>query len=374
MAATDFPAEGRKVQGDVRELNRSVGCGVGEPATIDDMSEQENSKAATPVYTLNFWERRQKQIKRWWGKFFVKEVYIPEDLRRICERYGEQVISSLFLLDAAPRSEELKLVIASPIEREYARAWLTETSSYNARRDHWISLRDFVLEAFIIGLILWEIHMGYRQEGQQAQNFGKQQTVLTNLGTSSQATADTLTALKNTTEIMNRNVERNAAAAESTSVTASKSLQFSERAYVACSEIFTEPKAGEKLRVTSEIINSGKTTAVDVVAVSSYGLFPKGISEDDANRLPLTTPIQGAGSNSILAPGQRMDQIVDSPAPLLPTDVSSIADGEIVWYVFTKIRYKDIFDRRHSTDTCVFYRPELKKMVMCRSRKLNKAD
>ncbi len=64
------------------------------------------------------------------------------------------------------------------------------------RVDSWTSIRDFILEIVVIFLIGWEIHMGYRQENQQSQNFKDQQQVLTNLQKSSAATAAILASLR----------------------------------------------------------------------------------------------------------------------------------------------------------------------------------
>ena len=77
------------------------------------------------------------------------------------------------------------------------------TRELERRSDSWVSLRDFVLEIVVIALIGWEIHMGYRQEADQATQFGSQQAIFQNLQNSSEATASTLTALKGTTETMN---------------------------------------------------------------------------------------------------------------------------------------------------------------------------
>jgi hypothetical protein len=71
------------------------------------------------------------------------------------------------------------------------------------RADSRVSIRDLILEIVVIALIGWEIHMGYRQSADQATEFGQQQKIFQNLETSSQATADTMTALKSTTENMN---------------------------------------------------------------------------------------------------------------------------------------------------------------------------
>jgi hypothetical protein len=68
------------------------------------------------------------------------------------------------------------------------------------RSTSWISIRDLILEIFVIALIGWEIHMGYRQESQQAKDFDKQQIVLKNMETSSEETAKLLQSLDHSME------------------------------------------------------------------------------------------------------------------------------------------------------------------------------
>jgi len=249
------------------------------------------------VPKLGFFGRRKKQIKRWWSKFFVEEAYIPDVIRMTCERYGEQVISAMLAGNAAPASEDLQIVFENKTNREYARAWLSETNSYNSRRDHWISLRDFLLEITVIVLILWEIRSGYRQDVHQSDNFRKQQSVLNNLVKGSDKTVQTLDSMNQNTEVMRdaiqkelveaqrsaKAAERSSRASEASSKTATDALHISERAYLSCViNVDAPPKVGEKLRFTALITNVGKTVATDVVSVITRIAVESNASESDA--------------------------------------------------------------------------------------------
>ena len=341
----------------------------------NNASESENSPAIVPVQKLDFFARRKKQVERWWSNFFVEEAYIPDDIRKICGRYGERVISTMLAGNSSPKSEDLEKVYQTETTREYARAWLSEETAYNTRRDHWISLRDFILEAFIVGLILWEIHMGYRQEQQQAQNFQKQQAVLTNLGTSSQATASNLTSLKTTTEAMNESVKRSAAATEANAATSAQTLHMSERAYLAVTvSMPTPPKAGDKIHAIVTISNAGKGLAIDVVTSSRSMATPKGTPPEAALASAIATmpTTQYAPSKSPLAAGQQIQQVMDSPLVLTEDGVTKIENQSEVIYAFVDAKYKDLFGRQHRTEACAFYYPPTKQMVNCST--LNKAD
>jgi hypothetical protein len=297
---------------------------------------------------------------------------IPESLIETCDRYGEQVIGTMLAGGFNPSTSDLKAINASEIRRQDARDWLTERNSLREYRERWIPLRDFILEILVVALIGWEIVLGVRQEKHQAENFDQQQKVLTSMQKSSEGTAKTLTALENTTETMNKSVERNAAAAEATSTTAAKSLVLSERAYVSCVTTGDEPKEGEKLRARSSYLNSGKTPAIDFEAKSMTGVVPKNASIEEARKLALSVIFNDKGSRSILGPGQSSQQGVESNAPLTTGELSALKDRTETWYVFSLVRYKDTFNHQHTTETCNRYEPDHKVMVLCAER--NKAD
>jgi len=103
---------------------------------------------------------------------------------------------------------------ANPVDRL---AVLQEAQFYSreleSRRDSWVSIRDFILEIVVIGLIGWEIHMNYRAERLQSQNFEKEQAVFTNLQASSAGTASTLITLQETSKQMNEAVQKELAVA-----------------------------------------------------------------------------------------------------------------------------------------------------------------
>jgi Tfp pilus assembly protein PilO len=80
------------------------------------------------------------------------------------------------------------------------------------RHDSWVSLRDFILDIVVIALIGWEIHMSYRAESLQTENFKQEKEVFENLDKSSAATASTLKALSDTTQTMNKAIQSTAGA------------------------------------------------------------------------------------------------------------------------------------------------------------------
>jgi hypothetical protein len=81
------------------------------------------------------------------------------------------------------------------------------TQELERRGDSLISLRDLLLEITVIGLISWEIWIGYQTEKMQLQNFEKETRILSALATSSSATADRLAELKEVTKKMNEGIQ-----------------------------------------------------------------------------------------------------------------------------------------------------------------------
>src|SRR6267142_1609523 len=128
---------------------------------------------------------------------------IPGELEKTCDRYGEGVIGMMLASGFTPLPEELQDIHYSKEKVEQARVWLTKRRSSSRWRER-ITLS---LEIVVVLLIGWEIYLGYQQERLQSQNFQKQQQVLTNLETSSAATAKTLTSLQSATESMNTTLQ-----------------------------------------------------------------------------------------------------------------------------------------------------------------------
>jgi hypothetical protein len=316
---------------------------------------------------------------------FADEV--SDEVRDICSHYGEQVVASTFVSPSQVTGDDelYKICVAAKTRREIT-DWLTEQSSIKEYRERWIPLRDFVLEIAVIGLIGWEIFVGYQQEKQQSknfktqqENFKAQQEILTNLNTSSKATADTLTALKQTTDLeldaMKNSVgvaERSANASEASAATSAKTLHISERAYVAVEMTITPPKVGEKLHFVSTMVNVGKTTATDVRARFSFAYVPHDANEQTAYEAALAAKQDPFTSTTILAAGQRAEQVTDSPDPTTEAFASVISENKITLYAFFRVSYRDLFNHEHHTVQCSKFDTKVQRVVNCAT--LSKAD
>lgn len=110
--------------------------------------------------------------------------------------------------------KELRQRVDEAFEKadEKGPGYLAEAQFYMRELEHRCdsrtSIRDLILEIIIIALIGWEIHMSYRGERLESQNFEKGQGVFANLQASSAATAGTLIALQETSKQMNEAVQK----------------------------------------------------------------------------------------------------------------------------------------------------------------------
>jgi hypothetical protein len=332
-------------------------------------------------------------IRKWWMTTFFDVKFadnVSVEVRKVCSRYGDQVVGSMFAAPYIPPPDEdetpgstdddLYTLYLYGKTRIQMREWLAEQLSIREYRERWTPLRDLILEIAVIGLIGWEIHLGYQQERQQSNNFDTQQGILKNLNDSSKATADTLASLKQTTDLelaaMKESTglsERSAKASEASASTSAKALHVSERAYLSTTIALSAPfKAGEKQNFTSTILNSGRTTAVEVKTKSRALGVPKGTTEEVARTFAFSDLSEVFTSKSIIAAGQQIEQIVEAQNALTEEQVSYIADGRLRVYAFVNVEYKDLFDHLHHTEICTFYEPISKRMLICAA--FNKAD
>jgi cytoskeletal protein RodZ len=310
-----------------------------------------------------------------------KAKNISEGERDICERYGEQVIGMMLAGGWQPGTKDLEDIYYSAAAKENAREWLTERSDYRERHDRWISFRDLLLEIVVILMIGWEIRLSLIGDRQQAESFRKQQEVLTNLQQSSKSTADTLAALKTTTETMSdtnarqlnamqkseTQAERTAKASEEAAQTASKSMDFSQRAYVVGEIVLSAPpKAGEKLHLRARILNNGKTPALELTSRTGLAFVAMELpvkSAHDAAFPPLSK--ETLISKTTLGSGQQIEQLADSPSELTEADINGINAVRLRFYIFVYISYRDLFGHLRKTEVCQYYDPNSKLMMTC---------
>jgi hypothetical protein len=338
---------------------------TGDPTPLEDSTEQESMPPPIPKKPMSWVENTRRRFYKLIG---LRLADIDDKVRDTCERYGEQVIGTMLAGGFTPSTPDLRTVYRTKESRLHARDWLTERSDIKDWREKWVSRRDLVLEILVILLIWREISLSITADTHQAENFTAQQAILTAMQKSTKDTADQLALLKSTTEQMNQGVERNAKAAEASSATAAKSLVVSERAYVTAASMSTEPKTGEKLKITNSFVNSGKTPAIDFKAKSWQGVMAREIAVEDAYKQAVASVAldDKASSNMILGPAQSSQNVIELAQALTESDITAINNGTLVWYVFVELRYDDTFGRHHITFACS------RSTVLCNT--LNKAN
>lgn len=160
------------------------------------------------------------------------------------------------------------------------------------------------------------------------------------------------------------------------SVTASiQQFRLEQRAWVAVGSV-TVPeyregnkpvylKEGEKAVFEVNLLNSGKTPALNVSAISAYTILPRGF-EFSPNYPP---PAQTMRSKAVIQPGQPyLFPTSPSRGPLEKAFIDKVKAGDFVIYVFGEVKYADVFwprTKRHITHYCLFLSPSLDQLHPC---------
>ena len=301
-----------------------------------------------------------------WPFRTARKANNPAAERDLFERYGETVIA---------------MQVSGSFDQnvEHARDWLTERTRSRQRRER----ITFALEIVVVLLIGGEILLGLWQGHLLSLNFNEQQQVLTNLQSSSAATAKTLAALQSTTELMNTTLqmqldavkkseaqaERSAKAGQASAATASQALHVSERAYVDVDAGVTSiPKVGEKLGFQGYFANSGRTPALDVVTRVRSGLALASDTAEHARSVAFgpSVPIPYT-SKGIISAGGKVQTSWQSAAPLSQAELDGLTTHRMTLYVFADVTYKDEFGRSHQTNFCAFLDPTTNTLLRCGS-------
>ena len=241
------------------------------------------------------------------------------------------------------------------------------------------------MEIAVLGLIGWEISLSYSGEKLQADNFATEKKLLTDLSTNTSTTATNLATLQTTTDLMKQSAEKqleatkaivaastkSAKAAEASSKTAVEALHISERPYLNVDATLSTPlKAGEKLKFTAIVTNTGKSTAMDMVCMMRSSVAPSQMSLETIHEQAFSAPVSGRLSQgSLAANGGHAETIWESSIPVTDDVISSIKNKDITIYVFGQVVYSDLVGpvHQHHTHICAYYDPDRNGLMLCES-------
>jgi len=116
------------------------------------------------------------------------------------------------------------------------------------------------------------------------------------------------------------------------------------------------------------LANSGRTPALELHSSTTSRFRRAGIEPDFTFSDASANSIESSGA---LFPGGGSNAIALPVSMSLPV-IESIKKGELVFYVYGNVRYKDVFGRPHTTTWCIFLRPDLNRMGIC--NRYNSAD
>jgi hypothetical protein len=273
--------------------------------------------------------------------FGVQFMFVPEEVRKTCDRYGEQVIGAMLGGGFNPSTADLQAIYQSEIRRQDARDWLTERNSIKEYRERWIPLRDLILELVIIGLIAWEIYEGKSQAD-----------ILRQMQTSAETTAK---------------------AVQESFKTAVTQFRLDQRAWLGFSFGTYKYTVGQPLDTPYQIADTGKTPALNVRGMVVTHFMRKGdtptFNYNHRTEIRLGTILPGVSESgtSYLLPSDAPNGIHADPMKFSMQMYRQLSNGSGYLIVYGKIEYDSVFGAHHwmrfcrtsgptaFTDECVDY-------------------
>jgi len=138
-----------------------------------------------------------------------------------------------------------------------------------------------------------------------------------------------------------------------------RQMRIDERAWVGVKgtklSFEKAPTGAARLACWVEIVNTGKTFAIDTTVVGTVDTRHKPADIDQFMHNPPSPTT--TGSRTILMPGGVIILNLSSPTFLYPEDVHAIEEGSAKFlYIFGSIKYLDVFGYKHTTHYCTFYK------------------
>jgi hypothetical protein len=144
-----------------------------------------------------------------------------------------------------------------------------------------------------------------------------------------------------------------------------EAMRQDQRAWVGLLQVTGVPEVGKPYEVESILTNTGRTPAKNLVRLQSTSILPRGASfvpVYDASKPDSVNP-----SVSILFPNQfyRGTTKITNGKNLEQIDVDRITQGDLTVYVYGKVCYKDVFNKKHWERFCDLYSPSSKTYSSC---------
>lgn len=152
-------------------------------------------------------------------------------------------------------------------------------------------------------------------------------------------------------------------AAQKSAEVAGRALQLDHRAWVGVAT-FAPPnlQPGSTVTFTVQLLNSGRSPALNVKAHTSYRLLSARGS---------FTPIYRKRKDNlrpslvVIQPGVSMALPGSIDGPLSAADVEAVRTGKKVLYIFGRIEYTDVFRTEHHSTFCVFLTKDHESGTAC---------
>lgn len=173
------------------------------------------------------------------------------------------------------------------------------------------------------------------------------------------ASADTAKKQVEIADAALRSTIRQSQAALNASIAASRTDQRAWIGVLGYSDL--NITAGAMIRMRVMISNSGKTPALKVKTNITGKLI-----RPDERFVPTYAAPYNVESASVIQPGASAGMVAIGD-PFTATDVGMINDRRLIFYMYGKIRYEDIFKIEHLTTFCGYYDPMTTSFTACAS-------
>jgi hypothetical protein len=149
-----------------------------------------------------------------------------------------------------------------------------------------------------------------------------------------------------------------------------KSLRVDQRAWVGPNGAGScQIRPNEEAKFTVVVTNTGKSPALHTYAEYTGKSILKGSPMDFTYPAMVDTAIH---SSTVLQPGMLLYLNSAKNPTLNQTQINMLQSGQMIAYIFGKIRYDDIFGKTHHTKFCMVVDRDLKTLKTCGT--YNEAD
>jgi len=126
-------------------------------------------------------------------------------------------------------------------------------------------------------------------------------------------------------------------------------FRLDQRAWIVLRECYILPAAAGEIRITLNVVNTGKSPAKDIQQATSFYVAPTPVLKS-----PPDNPLLKFRPSAPIAPGGKTELHIAVKVVDLGSDYAAITKGDKIIYEFGEVRYRDVFGNPHRTTFCLY--------------------